>query len=88
MGLGSSGDGLREADGGDLFVLVVGKGGGGGDDDAIDEDVAGMDFEFVGVEGDGAGVFVDVETGEFSQLVFFLSFQVFLTTYSMITVPS
>lgn len=62
LGLGASGDSLGEADGGDLLVLVVGEGGGGGDDSAIDEDVAGVDFEFVGVEGDGGGVFIDVET--------------------------
>lgn len=68
MGLGAGGDGLAEADGGDLFVLVVGEGRGGGDDAAIDEDVAGVDFEFVGVEGDGGGVFVDVETTPFSMI--------------------
>lgn len=62
MGLGAGGDGLGEADGGDLLLLVVGEGGGGGDDGAIDEDVTGVDFEFVGVEGDGVGVLVDVET--------------------------
>jgi hypothetical protein len=67
LGLGAGGNGLGEADGGDLFVLVVGEGGGGGDDGAIDEDVAGMDFEFVGVEGDGVGVLVDIETSQLAQ---------------------
>lgn len=64
MGFGAGGNSLGEADCSDLFVLVVGEGGGGGDDGAIDEDVAGMDFEFVGVEGDGVGVLVDVETSQ------------------------
>lgn len=50
MGFGASGESLVEADGGDLFVLIVGEDGGGGDDGAINEDVARMDFEFVGVE--------------------------------------
>ena len=62
LGLAAGGDGLVEGDGGGLRVVIVADLGRGCNRGRAVGDLARVDINFHGVEGDGGGVLVDMQT--------------------------